>query len=47
VETQESAVRTLEIICNICSFCPYSVLVTQILETEVGGSNIIIFVILH
>merc|ERR1711991_314802 len=34
VETQESAVRTLEIICNICSYCPYSVLVTQILETE-------------
>lgn len=34
VETQESAVRTLEIICNICSYCPYSVLVTQILQTE-------------
>jgi hypothetical protein len=34
METQESAVRTLEIICNICSYCPYSVLVTQILETE-------------
>eukprot|EP01091_Cochliopodium_minus_P019405 TRINITY_DN8146_c0_g1_i1.p1 TRINITY_DN8146_c0_g1~~TRINITY_DN8146_c0_g1_i1.p1 ORF type:complete len:557 (+),score=156.73 TRINITY_DN8146_c0_g1_i1:56-1726(+) len=34
IETQESAVRTLEIICNICSYCPYSVLVSQILETE-------------
>ena len=33
-ETQESAVRTLEIICNICSYCPYSVLVSQILDTE-------------